>query len=345
MEILVTGGTGLLGRHLVDALLERGDSVRVLAFPTEDTSSLEHRGAVIHRGDIRNPETLVPAMRGCEGLFHVAALVAEWRSMADYRAINVTGTANVCRAALAEGVRRVVHVSSTSVYGLALGYPASESLPLAPFSDPYPVTKAEGEELVRRMIVEDDLPAAIVRPDLIFGPGDQRNFRRFADRLRSGRGIIIGSGDNALPLVYVTDVVQGLLLAFDHDVALGQVYNITNDRRLTQREFMEAIARAVGAPPPRYRIPYAALYAVGYAAERVARLTGSKLRPPTTRFGVAFLGTESLATIDKARRELGYSPQVNLHDGVRLAAGWYLQATRSAAVEPAVASVGDEVGG
>jgi nucleoside-diphosphate-sugar epimerase len=230
----------------------------------------------------------------------------------------------VCRAALAEGIHRFVHISSSSVYGLALGRPADEGFPLAPFRDPYPVTKAAGDALVQRMIAEDHLPAVIVRPDQFFGPGDHLHFGRFADRIRSGRWVIVGSGDNALPLVYVSDVVQGLLLALDQGGAVGQTYNITNDRPLTQREFMHAIALEIGASPPHFRIPYPVLYGAGYAAERLAMATRSRVRPPTTRYGVAFLGTESRCAIDKARRELGYTPHVDLHEGVRLAATWYL---------------------
>jgi nucleoside-diphosphate-sugar epimerase len=164
----------------------------------------------------------------------------------------------------------------------------------------------------------------IVRPDQFFGPGDQLHFGRTAERLRAGKGIIIGSGDNALPLVYVTDVVQGLLLALEREGAVGEAYNITHDRPLTQRQFLHAIAREIGARPPRLHIPYHALYAAGYAAERLAMMTRSRLRPPTTRFGVAFLGTDSRCVIDKARRELGYTPRVELREGVRVAARWYL---------------------
>jgi nucleoside-diphosphate-sugar epimerase len=325
VEILVTGGNGLLGQHLVSALQQRGDVVRVLALPAEDTSWLEDRGIAVHRGDIRRPDTLVRPMRGVEGVFHLAAMIGMWRSNQDYHAVNVTGTRNVCEAALAAAVRRFVHVSSSSVYGIALGRVADESFPLAPFRDPYPITKAAADALVQRMMAEDGLPAVIVRPDLFFGPGDHMHFARFADRMRSGRWVIIGRGDNALPLVYVTDVVQGLLLALDHERAVGEAYNITNDCALTQRQFMNAIAREIGASPPRIRIPYRALYAVGWAGECLATATGSWLRPPTTRYGVAFLGTESRCAITKAQRDLGYTPRVPLDTGVRHAAAWYLR--------------------
>jgi nucleoside-diphosphate-sugar epimerase len=324
-EILVTGGNGFVGRHVVSALQDRGDSVRVLALATEDARWLEERGVALYRGDIRQPDGLVEPTRGVDGVVHLAAMMDVWRPLEHYSGVNLTGTENVCRAALATGVRRLVHMSSSSVYGIALGRPADESFPLAPFRDPYPITKARGDMAVQHMIAEDRLPAVILRPDQIFGPGDRLHFGRIADRLRAGRGIIVGRGDNALPLVYVTDVVQGILLALDHERAAGQAYNITNDRPLTQTQLMHAIARELGTSPPRLRVPYHALYAAGYAAERLAKVTRCSRRPPITRLGVAFYGTDNRYSIDKARRELGYAPRVALREGIRLTANWYRQ--------------------
>jgi len=336
-EILVTGGNGFVGRHLVSALRNRGDGVRVLALPGEDAGALAASGVAVFRGDIRRPETLVTAMHGVDSVLHLAAMMDVWRPFEDYHAVNVTGTENVCRAALAAGVRRLVHMSSSSVYGMALGRPADERSELRPFRDPYPQTKAAGDEAVQRMIVADRLPAVIVRPDQIFGPGDHLHFGRMADRLRAGKGVIVGKGDNALPLVYVDDVVQGLLLALDDDDAVGQAYNITNDRPLTQAQFLRAIAREVGAGPPRLHLPYRALYAAGYLAERVAALAPSSRRPPVTRLGVAFAGTDNRYAIDKARRELGYTPRVDLDEGVRITARWYMAARDERSGQPSLA--------
>jgi nucleoside-diphosphate-sugar epimerase len=106
-EILVTGGNGLLGRHLVPELQRRGDTVRVLALPTEDASWLEQRGISVLRGDVRDPHTLAGPMAGVTAVVHMAAMIGVWRPAAEYRAVNVAGTRNVCRAALAAGVARV----------------------------------------------------------------------------------------------------------------------------------------------------------------------------------------------------------------------------------------------
>jgi nucleoside-diphosphate-sugar epimerase len=323
VEILVTGGGGLLGHHLVQALLDRGDRVRVLALPGEDMSWFDERGVEVHRGDICRRETLATPMDGADAVLHLAGMIGVWRPLEDYLAVNATGTENVCRAAVAQAVTRIVHVSSWTVYGMDQGEPCREDRPLAPFSEPYAISKAEGDRLVQRMIAEEGLPAVIIRPGTFFGPGDRLHFARIADRLRAGRSIIIGRGDNALPLVYVTDIVQGLLLGLDHENALGQAFNITNDAPLTQQEFLRAIAAEIGAKAPRLHVPYRALYAAGYAFERLSAITRSQRQPLLTRLGVNVFGTSNRHAIDKARKELGYVPQVSLHEGVRLTGSWY----------------------
>jgi nucleoside-diphosphate-sugar epimerase len=323
MEILITGGNGLLGHHLVPALQERGDAVRVLALPGEDTTWLAERHVALYRGDVRRPDTLVAPLRGVDTVLHLAGMMGVWRPLQEYSAVNVTGTENVCRAALAAGVRRLVHVSSWTVYGMALGRPAREDFPLRPFPEPYALTKAAGDRVVQRLIAHEHLPAVIIRPGTFFGPGDHLHFGRMAERVRAGKAPIVGSGRNALPFVYVGDVVQGLLLAADHAQAVGQAYNITNDQPLTQEEFICAIAQELGVRAPGLHVPYPALYAAACAAEHAARLTRAPRQPVVTRLGVTLFGSDNRHAIDKARHELSYTPRVSLREGVRIAATWY----------------------
>lgn len=324
MNMLLTGGNGFLGRNLVSALRERGDNVRVLALPMEDTTWLEKCGVEIFRGDIRIPDTLTAPMHGVDGVFHLAAMIGAWRPMRAYYAVNVAGTEHVCRAALASHVRRIVHISSAMVYNMAIGRPVAEDDPLEPLGEPYSVTKAEGDRIVQRMIADDHLPAVIIRPGTLFGPGDHLNFGRIADRVRARRAIIIGTGHNAVPIVYVSDVVQGLLLAMDQERALGQIYNIGSDQPLSQKALFASIAHEIGVPPPRIHMPYHMLYAAAYAAERIAGVSHSPVPPFVTRHGVKLYGADNQLSIDKARRELGYMPQVPLPEGIRFSAAWYL---------------------
>lgn len=339
MRILVTGATGFLARNLIPALQERGHTVCGLVMPTDHaTTWLQERDVAIYRGDVCESSAVAAAMRDVDAVFHLAAAIGVRRPMEEYYAINVTGTENVCRAALAAGVSRLVHISSTSVYKQGLGKLITEDSPLAPLPDPYPLTKAVSDRLVQRMIAEQSLPACILRMSTFFGPGDRLNFGRIADRLLAQKAIIIGSGRNAVPFVYVADVVRALLLALEREQAAGQVYNITDDRWPTQEELLREIAAQVEARPPRTHIPYSLLYGAAYVAEGIAALARSA-HPLVTRFGVAVYGADNRYSIAKARKELDYEPQVPLREGIRLTAAWYLDNATAAGRPTSAAAV------
>jgi nucleoside-diphosphate-sugar epimerase len=325
MKALVTGAGGFVGYHLAAALVAHGDAVRAFALPLENMSSLEQLGVEVQRGDVRNYADLAAAMQDIDVVFHLAAIHGLWRPRQEYFDVNIGGTENACKAALAAGVRRFVYTSSWTVYGMDLGKPVDESFPLNPFQDVYTETKAEAEKVIRTYSTRDHLPAVIVRAGTMFGPGDRVNFSRMADRLREGKAIIIGSGRNAVPFVYVTDVVDGMILAATNDRAIGQAYNLSTDQPVTQEQLWKAIAVETGGRPPRLRVPYFPLLMVAFLAEKAVKADDPQRQPLVTRLGVKLFGSENRQVIDKARSELGYSPRVPVLDGVRLAAKWYNQ--------------------
>jgi nucleoside-diphosphate-sugar epimerase len=199
------------------------------------------------------------------------------------------------------------------------------------------MSKAEGDKVVQRLIAEDDLPAVILRLGALVGPGDDRNLGRLADRVRARKAIVVGSGNNAVPFVDISDVVRALVLALDSERALGKAYNIGNDELITQEQYLSAIAQEIGAAPPRIRVPYRLMYAAAYAAERVATLSGYRIPPVITRHGVKILGDDCRLCIDKARAELGYEPAVPVAEAIRLACKWYL-GQRSSTATPQIDS-------
>ena len=325
MNILITGGNGFVGRHLVEALHARGDSIRVLTSSNRNTEWLEERNITLFHGDIRSPETLTAPMHGVDAVVHLVAETRKWGSMQDSYVVNVIGTKNVCQAALVAGVHRLVHISTFTIYKMMVGRAVTEDDLLAPLNEPYSVTKAQGDMLVQRMIREDHLPAVILRLGALLGPGDAQNFGRLANRIRARKGIIVGVGNNAVPFVYIADVVQGLLLALDSEQAEGKIYNISNDQPFTQAQYLASIAHELGVEPPHIHVPYVPLYTAATLAERVAILSKSRIPPILTRHGIKILGEDNHLSIDKARRELGYSPHVSLREGVQLTSAWYQQ--------------------
>jgi nucleoside-diphosphate-sugar epimerase len=321
MRVLVTGATGLLSEHLLKGLQQRGEQIRALVLPTENADTLVEQGVEVVRGDITDVSTLWPAVKDIDIIFHLAGMMGVWRPIADYRLVNVAGSENLYRVAQAEGVRRFVHTSSHTVYGLGYGRFLTENDAMRPDPDPYSISKAEGERLIRRLMLNSNVETVILRPGTFFGPGDRLHFGRMAQKVKNGKGVIIGQGDNALPFCYVSDVVQGFLLAAYHENAPGNIYNISNDRPLTQQEIFDAIADNVGGKHPTLHLPYLPIYYGSIVAEKLALATHTK--PMVTRLGAMMFGTDNRHSIEKARRELGYEPKVDLREGIRLAAAWF----------------------
>ena len=321
MKVLITGATGLLGGHLLAALKQRDEQIRALVLPIEPAEQLITQGIEVVRGDVTDPGTLAPAVKDIDILIHLAGMMGVDRPLSDYRLVNVTGSENLYRAAQAAGVRRFVHTSSHTVYGLGYGVFLTEKDALRPDPDPYSLTKAEGDRLIRRLMLTSSMQTVILRPGTFFGPGDRLHFGRIAQRMKNGKGVIIGRGDNALPFCYVTDIVQGFLLAAYHEKAPGNVYNITNDRPLTQQDLFNAVADDVHGQRPTRHLPYMPMYYGSMVAEKIAKITHT--RPLVTRLGVMMFGTDNRHSIEKARRELGFEPEVGLREGIRLAAEWF----------------------
>jgi nucleoside-diphosphate-sugar epimerase len=323
MKVLITGATGLLGGHLIKELQQRNEHIRALVLPVENADKLTAQGVEVVRGDITDPSTLGPAVQGVDLIFHLAGMMGVWRPLSDYRLVNVTGSEYLYKAAQKAGVRRFVHTSSHTVYGLGHGRYMKETDPLRPDPDPYSITKAEGDRLIRRLMLTSEMETVILRPGTFFGPGDHLHFGRMAQKVKDGKGLILGRGDNALPFCYVTDVVQGYMLAGYHEKAPGNVYNITNDRPLTQQEMFDAIADAVGGKRPTLHLPYLPVYWGATVAENLYKLAHLKMKPPATQLGALMFGSDNKHSVEKARKELGYEPKVPLREGIKLAAEWF----------------------
>jgi nucleoside-diphosphate-sugar epimerase len=331
MKVLVTGATGLVGSHLVDLLVNRGERPRVLVQPGDVAHDVPAGSVEPYTGDVRDRAVLEAAMSDVECVFHCAARTGPWGPEDEYESTNVRGLETLVGVASAAGVRRVVHVSSITVHGNDVRGAADEDAPFGAEPNPYSRSKVAGERLLQRIIKDTGAPVTIVRPGWVYGPRDGASFARFATMIRDGRMVTIGSGENRVPLIYVTDVALGVLQAAESDRATGRTYLLVNDEPVTQREYLGAIARELGVPPPSRRIPYRPALMLGAGLEAVARLARRRQPPPLMRYGVQMLGGENRFSIERARRELGFSPQVDLAEGVRRSVEWFRNAYGSPA--------------
>jgi len=330
MKVLVTGAAGFLGGHLVDMLVERGEEVRAMVRPGEDATHLcAHKRVKVVYGDMTDTDSLKRAVKGVKRVYHVAARTGPWGPESAYLAVNVLGLAELVRVALSAGVQRIVHTSSITVYGHHLRGIVTEEYPYHAEDNPYSRTKIAGEQLITDLVKTYHAPVVTVRPAWIYGPRDNNSFARFVALVASGKGFLIGSGTNIVPLVHVRDVAQGLIKAGDAgDEAIGRFYTIAGDCPVTQAQYLNAIADALGVPHVSRHLPYAALYTAGRAAEILWQLLGRRdaAPPPLTTYGITLLGGDQRFSIERARRELGYAPRYDITSGVDEGVRWYLEA-------------------
>jgi nucleoside-diphosphate-sugar epimerase len=179
--------------------------------------------------------------------------------------------------------------------------------------------------LIFKLVKERGAPVVIVRPGWIYGPRDRASFGRFVTLVASGKGWLLGDGNNIVPVVYVRDVAQGMIKAGDaSDEAVGRAYNLADDRRVTQAEYLNTIADALKVPHISRKLPFSAIYLAGLCAETVWRIRGKQTPPPLMTYGVTLLGRDQRFSIDRARHELGYAPEFDVQQGVAAGVRWYL---------------------
>ena len=344
MKVLVTGAAGFLGGHLVDMLLERGDEVRAMVRPVENATRLTSlAGVEVVHGDLTDTQSLKDAVKGMQRVYNVAARTGPWGLEKDYNAVNVWGVADLITAAMDAGVQRIVHTSSITVYGHHLHGLVTEDHPFHAEDNPYSRTKIASEKLISDMVKERGAPVVIVRPAWIYGPRDNASFGRFVALVDAGKGFIIGSGKNVVPVVYVRDVAQGLIKAGDAgDSAIGRAYTVADDRRVTQSEYLNMIADFLEVPHIGRHYPYSAMFSAGRVAELLWQTLGRRKSapPPVSTYGITLLGGNQEFSIDRARRELGYEPQYDYIRGLSEGVKWYLdqkKGTNGSPVAPEMA--------
>lgn len=317
MRVLVTGGAGFIGSHLVEELLIRG--YRVLCLVHERLGWLENLPIERYFGDLTRPETLRDAVEGVDCLYHLAGLVRA-KDPREYLRVNHLGTRNLLLACLEAKVppARFVYVSSLAALGPSEGVrPLREEDPPHPIS-PYGLSKLKGEEEVLKR--RGRLHVVLIRPPAVYGPRERDLYTYF--RLAHGGFFpIVGFCERRLSLCYIEDLVQGLLLAGERDVPSGAIYHIAGERAYSWREIREVFVEALGVRPVMVRLPKTLLYTLALLAEGWGRLTG---RPPLLDRGkVGEMASSWIADISKAKRELGYVPRFPLQEGIRRTVHWY----------------------
>lgn len=329
---LVTGGSGFVGNRLARALVERGDRVRALVRDPAGSADLSTLGVELVQGDMTDEASLRRAVDGVDRLFHTAGLVGDWLDRRQAVNVNVEGTRHLLAAAVEAGVTRAVHVSSLSVLGTKHHHGTDESGPYM-YGDAYTDTKIDSEQVAREFAAAGRIEVVVIRPGFVYGAGDNHVLVPLVERLRGGRFAFIGDGSKELNTVYIRDVVRAALLADETAAAAGQVYNITDGRNTTIREFVTFITDYLDVPAPTRQVPAAFARAAAAVMEWVARAVGAKTPPPLNRSRLRFLYYNQRFSIEKARQELGYDPQVSYREGLPPALDWITATSHSKAAD------------
>lgn len=303
---LVTGGAGFIGSHIADALLRRGNRVRVLDnLMTGKRENIAHIAGEIEfiEGDIRDMATTAQAMEGVSVVFHEAAIPSVPRSVKEpllNHEVNVTGTFNVLMAARDAGVRRVVFAASSSAYGETEVLPKQEDMLPSPLS-PYAVAKLVGEFYAQVFTRAYDLETVCLRYFNVFGPRQDPSspysgvISKFITALLEGQTpVIYGDGEQSRDFTYVQNVVDANLIAADAPAAVGQTMNLGLCERTTLNQLLAELQRVIGTNLPTH-----------YEEPRTGDIR------------------HSLADITRAEELLGYKPSVGLAEGLRRTVEWY----------------------
>ncbi len=317
----ITGATGFIGSHVAARLLEKGWNVRALRRSGTLSPHIERLDVEWREGDIRDFDQVRSCMAGCKVVFHVAADYRLWaKNPAEIYETNVTGTANVLRAAHLSGVKRVVYTSSVGALGLKSdGTPADETTPvdIKDMIGHYKKSKFLAEREAERFLAQG-LPVVIVHPSTPVGPGDHKPTPTGKIIVDFLNGRMPAYLDTGLNLVHVKDVAEGHLLALERG-GIGQKY-ILGNKNFTLSEIFRVLERVSGIPAPRFRLPYRPILFLGCLFQAVSRITGNE--PLIPYEGVKMARRFMFFDATKAVRELGL-PQTPVELALSEAVKWF----------------------
>jgi nucleoside-diphosphate-sugar epimerase len=317
VKVFLTGGTGFIGGELARQLRARGEEVACLVRSSGKAAKLTELGCELVAGDLGNEAAIRDGMRDCDAVIHAAAMyevgIPAKQRPAMWEA-NVTGTERVMKAALAEKIPRIVYVSTVGIFGNTHKEVVDETYrnPETDFTSYYEETKLEAHKLVQRLIDDEGLPAIIVQPGGVYGPGDTSQVADLLEQFFAGKLPLMPFPELGICMSHVEDIAGGILLALDKG-KLGETYVISGPAT-TMREAIETVARISGRKPPMRALPTGLMKAMIPFGPVVGKVMG---QPPNLREIITSAdGVTFWASYEKAERELGYSPR-GMEEGLR----------------------------
>ncbi len=317
--VLVTGGTGFIGGHCARRLRRKQARVRVLARRPERAAGLPKLGIEVVPGDLTAPATLAAAAAGCDVVYHAAAWVGTEGDRGEVWRVNVEGTRNLVAAAAATRVRRFVHLSSCAVYGSPQRFDVDEESPVRTRNQLYGDSKVAAEGVVLGACRDQGLPAVVVRPSQVYGPGSTHFTVRPVEAIRQRQMILVDGGRHLAKPVYIDNLVDALLRCAEVDGLEGEAINVSDGTAVPWRDFFGAYGRMLGVERLP-SVPYPAAWLRAAVSELAGALRGKQ--PTVTRSTVRALRSRNSFSNGKARRLLGWEPRIDLAEGMRRTEAW-----------------------
>lgn len=311
----------MLARCTAERLRARGDEV-VLMQRHASADDFEQQ-----LGDVRDMSAVERAMTGCDAVIHAAARVGVVGSWDEFRSTNVDGVANVLMAARLQGIERFVHVSTPSVAhsGHSLVGAPADSAVVGRRGAYYAESKALGERLALAA-ASDAFPLVVVRPHLVWGPGDTQLVGRIVERARQGRLALVGSGAALIDSTYIDNAADALVAALDavqpSAACIGRPYVVANAEPRPVGELVAGIVAAAGLRAAPRHVPFAIAVRAGAVVEKVWALRGTQTDPPLTRFLAEQLGTAHWFDLRATMTDLAWSPKVSIDEGLARLTAW-----------------------
>ncbi len=321
--MLVTGANGYVGQVIVEQLAQKGIPVRAMVRDLTKSNELQKLpGVEIVVGDIRNLDDLKKACQGVYGIFHIAAIFrqANFPESVFYD-INAQGTKNVFEVAIQSGVKRIVHCSTGGVLGHISNPPGNENSPYNP-GDMYQRSKLEGEKIAMQYFKDGKMGGVVIRPAMIYGPGDTRNLKLFK-MIAHNRFFYVGDGKTHVHFVDVRDLARAFLLAMEKENVNAQIYHIPGEKAVPLKVMVELIANHLKVSKPWIHLPVKPIQLLGTLCETICVPFG--IQPPLYRRRVDFFTKNRHFDGSKAQKELGYQPAQKFESEVVEATDWYKQ--------------------
>ncbi|AXG81395.1 type I polyketide synthase [Streptomyces paludis] len=321
-DVLVAGASGFIGGHLTRRLTEHGHRVRVLVREGSDRTAFAGADVEVATGDLSDPESLRRATAGVRHVYNCAGLSADWGPWEEFRRINVDGSRHLVEAAHHAGtVERLLHLSTTDVYGYPVT-PCDESAEPRDIGLPYNRSKVLGELAVRQAAERTGLPVTVVRPVSVYGPRSKDFVIEIATLLLGRQMVYVRGGAVPAGLVYVGNLVDGLIAACASEATVGKAYNMRDPDPTTWREYVEALARGLGVKPPAFSLPTPVARGVATVSEKLYGALGITSRPVLTRHAVHLFDRDQSYAIDRARDDFGFKSEVGFEEGIELTLAW-----------------------